>query len=136
MSDPWCSCPARRPGLAARVTLVAALAALILPGCFIFHSTSGQPMSFEQPELEIGLTTKAEALAILGPPRSIRRQFDGDLFFYSLDDDSSARLLLIPFVPLYSRTRGTSRRDSLALLFDKHGVLSGVGVQRDIPVDE
>jgi hypothetical protein len=72
-------------------------------------------------------------LEALGPPNSIRRQFDGDLFIYTTTANESATLLLIPFIPIYSRRDGESRQDILTLLFDHDGVLLGSGVQQDRP---
>ena len=108
------------------------VSALLHGGCSIVHRTTGRPLPDSTALLQPGRTTKAQALAALGPPISIRRQFDGDLLFWRRDVLHSERLLLIPLVPLYENTEGSAGSDVLALLFDRDGVLAGVGEQRDI----
>lgn len=109
-----------------------ALALLFGGGCTIVHRTSGRPLPEGASSLEIGRTTKAEALAALGPPASVRRQFDGDLLFWRRDELNSETLLLIPLIPIYESTKGHSDTDVLALLFDHAGVLAGMGERQDI----
>lgn len=106
------------------------LAALALPACAIRDSRSGG-LPPDASALVVGRTTKAEALALLGPPHVVRRQFDGDLLVWRADRAHSERLLLVPFVPLYEDFEGEARTDLLALLFDRSGVLAGVGQRRD-----
>jgi hypothetical protein len=82
--------------------------------------------------LVVGRTTKAEALAMLGAPLSVRRQFDGDLLLWSRREVHGTRLRLVPFLPLYEDSEGHAEDDVLALLFGHDGILAGFGVQRDI----
>lgn len=114
--------------------LVLAVPALLLAttGCTISHRTSGRPLPEQVDRLKVGTTTKAEALAVLGPPVSVRRQFDGDLLFYRRDSMRSWQILLFPLAPLYAHWEGEATSDIMALLFDRDGVLAGVGVSRDI----
>lgn len=113
---------------AAGLLLLAALAA-----CTIVHETVGAAVPTDLSALRPGETTKAQALSLLGAPDSVLRQFDGELYTWLQSDNWSERLLLVPLLPLYSRTRGAARTDRLALLFDHRGVLAAVGVQREIP---
>jgi hypothetical protein len=127
---------APRPALlaAAALPLGAALllgVALAAGGCSITHTTAGRELPATS-ALEPGRTTKAQALALLGAPLSVRRQFDGDLLLWSRRVAHGTRLSLVPFLPLYERSDGHAEEDVLALLFDHDGVLVGFGVQRDI----
>lgn len=106
------------------------LAALALPACSLRDTRSGG-LPPDASALVPGRSTKAEALALLGPPHFVRRQFDGDLLVWRADRARSERLLLVPFVPLYERFEGDARIDQLALLFDRAGLLAGVGESRD-----
>ncbi|MHC4846041.1 MAG: hypothetical protein ACYTCU_07750, partial [Planctomycetota bacterium] len=100
--------------------------------CTVAHQTIGRPIPASADSLRVGHTTKAEALSLLGPPVSVRRQFDGDLLFYRRDVVESWGILLVPLIPLYSHWQGAANSDILALLFNRDGVLSGIGVTRDI----
>ncbi len=100
------------------------------PACSIRDTRSGG-LPAGTAGLQVGRTTKAEALALLGPPHVVRRQFDGDLLVWRADRAHVERLLLVPYVPLYETVDGASRTELLALLFDRDGVLAGVGEDRD-----
>lgn len=105
------------------------LACLLLPGCAITYSEVGAPVPTAE-GLEIGVTTKAEALARLGPPRIVRRQFDGDLYTWRRSKARRRSLTLLPiYVRAFYYSSGESRRDDLSLLFDPSGVLQGVGLR-------
>ena len=106
---------------------------LALPACFIRDTTVGVALPPEYVRLEVGVTTKSEALAIVGAPRTVRRQYDGDLYIYGRHHDYSSRLQIVPFVTVYERTRGQILSDRLALLFDDAGVLQGIGLEEEIP---
>ena len=106
-------------------------ATVALGACSISHTTMGGALPATE-GLRIGQTTKAEALALLGAPLSVRRQFDGDMLFWSRREEHGIRLRLVPFLPIYERSDGHAEEDVLALLFDHDGVLVGFGVQRDI----
>ena len=112
--------------------LAVALALWPAGGCTIVHQSSGGPVPDARATLTVGVSSKAQALAALGPPFSVRRQFDGDLLLWRRDDSRSRRLLLVPFIPIYEHSEGHAETDELALLFDRAGVLSGIGERRDI----
>jgi hypothetical protein len=119
-----------------RSTLCAlAVTVLLTAGCVQFRRNIGQPLPSDdelQTRLEVGSTTKAETLAWLGAPLSLRRQHDGDLLIWDRAHEWSDTLILVPLVTVYYRTVGEARWDRLALLFDHDGVLKGVGINRDI----
>jgi len=105
---------------------------LLAVGCTVAHETSGRPIPASLDALQVGYTTKAEALSMLGPPVSVRRQFDGDLFFYKRDVVESWGILFVPLLPLYFHWEGAANSDIMTLLFNHDGVLAGLGVTRGI----
>lgn len=111
-----------------RTLLVPALLALLaLPACSLSTTEIGRPLP-EPRGLEIGRTTKAEALARLGPPHVARRQFDGDLYSWQRTVVKSRELVVLPvYVRAFHYADKRSRRDDLSLLFDREGVLRGIG---------
>jgi len=106
-----------------------ALLLAALPGCTMTFTEIGVPVP--SPDgLEIGRTTKPEVLAKLGPPRLVSRQFDGDLYTWRRTKTSERSLTLFPiYVQAFHYADGESRRDDLSLLFDREGVLRGVGLR-------
>jgi hypothetical protein len=112
-------------------SVLALLAALALGGCYITDTTEGRPLP-DASTLEVGRTSKAQALALLGPPLSVRRQFDGDLLIWRRSASRVETLRLIPILPLYEKTTGFADSDLLMLLFDRQGLLAGSGTQFDV----
>ena len=99
----------------------------LFSGCSLTYTEIGTAVP--GPEgLEIGRTTKANALELLGPPRLVRRQFDGELYTWRRTKRHRRSLTILPiFVRAFHYSHGESRRDDLSLLFDPDGVLRGVG---------
>lgn len=117
---------ARRPGWAALLLLL-----LLLDACTLVRREDGRPVSTELEALRPGVTTKAQALALLGAPETIQRQFDGDLLTWRWRLARSRSLLLVPVLTLVQLQDGQDGEDRLTLLFDEDGVLRGQGVSRD-----
>ena len=80
--------------------------------------------------LQIGRSTKADALALLGPPRLVRRQFDGELYTWRRTLFESQSVTILPaYVKAFHYSSAESHRDDLSLLFDHGGVLRGKGLR-------
>ena len=114
----------RSPGRTLAVLWIALSAAL---GCSINHFEVGVPVP-EPAGLVVGQTTVAEALERFGPPRLIRRQFDGELYSWRRLEGRQRSLTLLPaYVRAFHYSETATLRDDLSLLFDRDGVLRGVG---------
>jgi hypothetical protein len=113
---------------AVQVKYLAWIAALgLLCGCSLTYREVGVPVP-EVEGLEIGRSTKSDVLETLGPPRLVRRQFDGELYTWRRTKGRERSLVVLPvFVKAFSFSDGQSRRDELSLLFDREGVLRGIG---------
>jgi outer membrane protein assembly factor BamE (lipoprotein component of BamABCDE complex) len=99
----------------------------LLSGCSLSYTEIGIPVP-EADGLEIGRTTKPQVLEALGPPRLVRRQFDGELYTWRRTKSRRRSLAILPvFVKAFFYSDGESRRDELSLLFDREGVLRGIG---------
>ena len=121
-----------------RALIAILLLAALSSACSVSHNRFGRPLpdELELSGLEVGVTTKAEALARLGAPVSLRRQFDGELLVWRRSESHSSRLLLIPLFPIYETASGRGGSDRLALLFDRQGVLAGVGLSLETEASE
>jgi len=108
-----------------RLTLLALTGLLF--GCSLVYTEVGVPVPGSD-GLEIGRTTRAEALDTLGPPWLVRRQFDGDLYTWRRTKSRRRSLTLLPiYVRAFHYSDGESHRDDLSLLFDREGILRGIG---------
>lgn len=103
------------------------LALALLSGCSLTYTEVG--VRVPDPDgLVIGLSTKPQVLEALGPPRLVRRQFDGELYTWRRTKTRRRSLKILPiYVRAFFYADGESRRDELSLLFDREGVLRGIG---------
>jgi outer membrane protein assembly factor BamE (lipoprotein component of BamABCDE complex) len=104
-------------------------------GCTIGRVYIGSEFKEEQQgKIVTGATTKSDILTMYGPPDTVRRQYDGDVFLYRyLRRNSSALDIAEPVVThltLFSFSRLQQKDDSLMILFDKDGVVKAYGSRR------
>jgi hypothetical protein len=145
---------ARLASCAALARCAALAGALLLPGCYaLTRATLGEPIPSEQElaAVEPGRTTRAEVLALLGPPdeysqpvllaglsaadsRTVRVLDEHDLFgrdaFTWVRERRDDRAWLA--WPVFAHLRRETRIDRLKVLFDGDGVVSAVGCERGI----
>ena len=85
-------------------------------------------------QIVAGRTTKAEVLRDLGPPDRLVRQYDGDVFVYAYtrSNENSLELSEPVFTRLllFSYTKTQEMSDRMVVLFDRNGLVTGVGIRR------
>ncbi len=118
-----------------RRVIPALLLAVLIPGCTIERVYLGSELPTAlQGKITVGSTTKGEILQILGPPATVRRQYDGDLFIYSYIQQNSSRIDIaepvVTHLTVFSYSRVQQKDDSLVILFDKNGVVKSFGFHR------
>jgi outer membrane protein assembly factor BamE (lipoprotein component of BamABCDE complex) len=120
--------------------LAAGLAlALALSGCTLERRYIGSQLPTENMDgqIVVGTTTKAQVLAQIGAPDELLRQFDGDVFVYRyLRVNSSEFVVEEPVITnteLFTYKRVDEKSDRMVVLFDRSGVVSGVGVRMGTP---
>ena len=107
--------------------IAAVIAVGLLCGCSLSYTSIGVPVP-ETHGLEIGRSTKPDVLEALGPPRLVRQQFDGELYTWRRTKERKRSLTILPiYVQAFHFADGESRRDDLSLLFDREGILRGIG---------
>lgn len=114
----------RSPHILGVILLLAALC-----GCSFTYTEVGTKVP-DTNGLEIGVSTTTDALAQLGPPRIVRKQFDGELFTYRRIESKRRSLTILPiFVKILYVAAGEQLSDDVSLLFDRKGVLRGIGTR-------
>lgn len=107
-------------------------------GCTIGRVYIGSEIAEDlQGKIAVGSTTKGEVLKSYGPPDSVRRQYDGDVFIYRYFRRNSSELELadpvVTRLRVFMFTRVQQKDDSLMILFDKDGVVKSYGFRRGTP---
>ena len=91
--------------------LGAALVAAVCSGCAFTYTEVGTAVP-DPAGLEVGVATSEDVLARLGPPRVVRKQFDGELFSYRRFERKRRSLTILPiFVRLLHVESGEQRVD-------------------------
>ncbi len=104
-------------------------------GCTIGRMYVGSEIKDDlQDKIAVGATTKSDILSIYGPPDTVHRQYDGDVFIYRyFRRNTSALDLKEPIVTrltIFSYSGVQQKDDSLLILFDKEGVVKSFGYHR------
>ena len=111
------------------------LFAAMTSGCTIGRVYVGSEIQDDlQDKIAVGSTTKSDILRLCGPPDTIRRQYDGDVFVYRYLRRNFATLDITE--PVFTRlrifaySRVQQKDDSLVILFDKDGLVKNFGYRR------
>ena len=102
--------------------LAAALVAL--GGCYFGKKKDDRPWSPETvARIEVGKTTKADVLKLLGPPKQIIRLLESEAYMYvaSVEKNTSAILLVI------NLSRSDKQYDAVTVIINRQDVVTGVG---------
>ena len=115
--------------------LVAAAALALSPGCLIARTYVGNEVAADsERKLVPGTTTKAEVLRELGPPDRLVRQYEGDVFVYAYVRKNTETFELsepvFTHLRVFSYTKDEEKSDRLVVLFDRAGIVTGVGFRR------
>ncbi|HTO68287.1 MAG TPA: hypothetical protein VMR31_00365 [Myxococcota bacterium] len=120
----------------AALRLAAVLAcAWLATGCILVRTYLGNELPpAADGGIVLGKTTKADVLRDLGPPDRLVRQYDGDVFVYAYIRRNESTLELeepvFTHATLFEYTRVTERSDRMVVLFDRGGIVTGVGFRR------
>src|SRR5258705_5733286 len=119
-----------------RALLEVAVVAAVLPSpCTIVRVYSGNelPPGYDA-RIEAGKSNKADVLSELGPPDRLVRQYEGDVFVYAYirRNENSFELSEPVFTRLlvFSYTKTQEKSDRMVVLFDRNGIVTGVGFRR------
>jgi len=112
-----------------RIALAAA-SILALGGCYFskkIDDRSFNPTAVAQ--IQVGKTTKAEVLQLLGPPREIIRLLESEAYMYvhSIEKNTGTFLLLV------NLNRTDKQYDSVAVIINRQDVVTAVGSRASAP---
>lgn len=105
-------------------TIAAAAALLVLSGCYFGKKKDDRPWPPEQvARIEVGKTTKAEVLMLLGPPKQIVRLLESEAYMYiaSTEKDTGTYLLLI------NLSRADRQYDAITVIINRQDIVTAVG---------
>ena len=110
--------------------LFAVAIATALAGCTRTQSERGiAPTWRELPAdaVSVGSSTKAEILALLGPPSQVITHANGEIFYYLHERAETRGLVLV----VYNTSQTNTDYDRAIFFFDEEGVLSEYSLSAD-----
>jgi outer membrane protein assembly factor BamE (lipoprotein component of BamABCDE complex) len=105
-----------------RLLLVPLLA--LVGGCYFGKTKEERPWSAEAAaKIEVGKTTKAEVLRLLGPPKQIVRLLESEAYMYThtVQKETGTYLILI------NLRRSDTQFDSITVIINRQDVVTAVG---------
>lgn len=106
-----------------RVTALLTIAALVLKGCVQFDVRRGIEVAWQDEavaELRLGESTRADVLALLGPPSQVIALKKETVLYYLFEKAQGKGAILI----LYNTIDIETRYDRAIFFFDENDVLS------------
>jgi outer membrane protein assembly factor BamE (lipoprotein component of BamABCDE complex) len=107
----------------AKVLLVAAAIAA-LSGCYLGKKRDDRPWPSEvASKIEVGKTTKAEVLKLLGPPKQVVRLLESEAYMYVATVEKSSGIFLL----ILNLSRTDRQYDAVTVIINRQDVVTAVG---------
>jgi len=107
-----------------RKLIAAAVALLVLNGCYFSRKKDDRPWPMDVvSKIEVGKTTKAEVLKLLGPPKQIIRLLESEAYMYIASVEKSSGLVLV----VLNLSRSDRQYDAVTVIINRQDVVTAVG---------
>ena len=104
------------------IVLVAALG--VLNGCYVSKKKDDRPLRAEVvAAIQVGKTTKAEVLQLLGPPKQIIRLLESEAYMYVAPVEKNSGLVLL----VLNLSRSDRQYDAVTVIINRQDVVTAVG---------
>lgn len=106
------------------VILVAAMG--VLNGCYVSKKKDDRPWRAEVAAgIQVGKTTKAEVLQLLGPPKQIIRLLESEAYMYVASVEKNSGLVLL----VLNLSRSDRQYDAVTVIINRQDVVTAVGTR-------
>jgi hypothetical protein len=105
--------------------LIALSAALVvLCGCYVSKKMDDRPWPADiVSKIEVGKTTKAEVLKLLGPPKQIIRLLESEAYMYVASVEKNSGLVMV----VLNLSRSDRQYDAVTVIINRQDVVTAVG---------
>jgi outer membrane protein assembly factor BamE (lipoprotein component of BamABCDE complex) len=107
-----------------RTCILLSAALFGLGGCYLGKKRDDRPWSPETvARIEVGKTTKADVLRLLGPPKQVVRLLESEAYLYvaSVEKNSGVFLLVL------NLSRSDRQYDSVTVIINRQDIVTAVG---------
>ena len=107
-----------------RNVIALAVALAVLNGCYVSKKKDDRPWAAEiVAKIEVGKTTKADVLRLLGPPKQIIRLLESEAFMYIAPVEKNSGLVLL----VLNLSRSDRQYDAVTVIINRQDVVTAVG---------
>ena len=107
-----------------RRLLVLAAALGVLNGCYVSKKKDDRPLRAEVvAAIQVGKTTKAEVLQMLGPPKQIIRLLESEAYMYVAAVEKNSGLVMV----VLNLSRSDRQYDGVTVIINRQDVVTAVG---------
>ena len=104
------------------IALAAALS--VLGGCYVSKKKDDRTWAAEVvAKIEVGKTTKADVLKLLGPPKQIIRLLESEAYMYIAPVEKNSGIVLI----VLNLSRSDRQYDAVTVIINRQDVVTAVG---------
>jgi len=106
--------------------IAAAVALLVLNGCYFARKKDDRPWPMDVvSKIEVGKTTKADVLKLLGPPKQIIRLLESEAYMYVASVEKSSGLVLV----VLNLSRSDRQYDAVTVIINRQDIVTAVGAR-------
>ena len=104
------------------IALAAALS--VLSGCYVSKKMDDRTWAAETvAKIEVGKTTKADVLKLLGPPKQIIRLLESEAYMYIAPVEKNSGIVLI----VLNLSRSDRQYDAVTVIINRQDIVTAVG---------
>lgn len=103
---------------------LAALALAVLNGCYLGKKRDDRPWPADvASRIEVGKTTKAEVLKLMGPPKVVVRLLESEAYMYVATVEKSSGVFLL----VLNLSRTDRQYDAVTVILNRQDIVTAVG---------
>ena len=104
------------------IALAAALS--VLSGCYVSKKKDDRPWPSDVvSRIEVGKTTKAEVLMLLGPPKQVIRLLESEAYMYVASVEKNSGLVLL----VLNLSRSDRQYDAITVIINRQDIVTAIG---------
>ena len=104
--------------------LLAAAAIAALSGCYLGKKRDDRPWPSEvASKIEVGKSTKAEVLKLLGPPKQVVRLLESEAYMYVATVEKTSGIFLL----ILNLSRTDRQYDAVTVIINRQDIVTAVG---------
>lgn len=102
----------------------AVLALIVLNGCYLGKKRDDRPWPADvTSRIEVGKTTKAEVLKLMGPPKVVVRLLESEAYMYVATVEKSSGIFLL----VLNLSRTDRQYDAVTVVLNRQDIVTAVG---------